>query len=133
MARGFVYLTESGSGRRAGPFALALAAVRPTASGVPYHLTMGPIARDDGSPWSGVSVDLGLYASPELDAPIHSTLAGLASEVTPGVWRRGFFLRDLAAHLPAFVGREVFGVADGPGWRVVVPIRVIPDAQRWQG
>jgi hypothetical protein len=117
------------TGGRKAELALALAALRPGSGRFPWTLAMGPMVGVDGRMRTGVSVRLGLYTSPQETQPMHSTLAGMAEETAPGLFARGFFLRDLLAHVVPFGGRLLYGCADGPGWRVVAPVRIIPDAQ----
>lgn len=112
--------------------ALALGALRPGGGRFPYTLVVGPCQTRTGTLYTGMSVECGLYAAPADDLPIHSTLAGIADEVRPGVFARGFFLRDLVANVGQRGNQVLYGCADGPGWRVVVPVRVVPDAQFFQ-
>lgn len=122
--RPFTWLAGAPKAQRA----LALAALRPTQR-FAWTLDLGPVLDAAGAPRTGVSVELGLYAQPHEDLPVHSTLAGLAEERAPGRFARGFFLRDLVAHVVPRAGQTLYGCADGPGWRVAVPVVVVPDAR----
>jgi hypothetical protein len=118
--------------------ALALASLRPSAGHIGYTLHIGPcyapsFAGEARALRTQVTVTLGFYHRPDDAEPVHSTLAGLASESPVGHWQRGFFTTDLRTHLIPLAGALLYGAADGPGWRVVVPIRIVPDAQSMAG
>jgi hypothetical protein len=115
--------------------ALALACLRQGGGPQPFSLTVGPLPDQQGqslAPAPGRKVPsliLGLYRTPSDETPIHPTLAGLARPVAERMFTRGFFLADLVAHVRPLAGHVIYGCLDGPGWRVAVPVRVIPDAQ----
>jgi hypothetical protein len=115
------------------PIALALAAVREKAQGNTggYCLVMGTLARN-GALLARMPVEMGIYATPEAQAPVHRALYGRATEVLTALYSREMparavldALRPMTVSGPA----TLWARADGPSWSIAWPLLVIPDAQ----